>query len=369
MTNFPGQMTCLLSALLSMDVINGEPSQGQGQEVKGPLTYRQVQDMYRPLAFHRVVFEELLSTPGDWQYILHVNAKGGVGHAIGLSPSTTKGTFLVHDSRKEVLHEVSEDVLYDFASTVGEGVILLKVVNDGGELPVEDAVLDAKVGDDPQSFTCPLEKCRMPGCKKSLKTRMHKKSSAQLYGSDACSDCEIIPKVCRGCGTYYRGNFVRNNNGTKTNIMSHSEIRRMGAYFVTPTVGFTLPYLRRLLHDILIAKKAPGQEHAVLWTMKGYSASKQAMLSKNRLRDHLLHAVEAYALTEPSPRKVVRFDVQYPTSKLYSDRGVICLGVPPGTNCLGFDGMFGVHRQLVPGVDVRTTMLKRPSPEQNQVLQ
>ena len=40
-----------------------------------------------------------------------------------------------------------------FASTVGEGVILLKVVNDGGELPVEDAVLDAKVGDDPQSFT------------------------------------------------------------------------------------------------------------------------------------------------------------------------------------------------------------------------
>ena len=108
MTNFPGQMTCLLSALLSMDVINGEPSQGQGQEVKGPLTYRQVQDMYRPLAFHRVVFEELLSTPGDWQYILHVNVKGGVGHAIGLSPDTTKGTFLVHDSRKEFLHEVSE---------------------------------------------------------------------------------------------------------------------------------------------------------------------------------------------------------------------------------------------------------------------
>ena len=148
----------------------------------------------------------------------------------------------MHDSRKEVLHEVSEDVLYDVASTVGEGVSLLKVVNDGGRLPVEDAVLDAKVGDDPQSFTCPLEKCRMPGCKKSLKTRMHKKASAQLYGPDACTVCEIIPKVCRGCGTYYRGNFVRNNNGTKTNIMSHSEIRRMGAYFVTPTVGFTLSY-------------------------------------------------------------------------------------------------------------------------------
>ena len=50
----------------------------------------------------------------------------------------------MHDSRKEFLHEVSEDVLYDFANTVGEGVILPKVVNDGGELPVEDAVLDAK---------------------------------------------------------------------------------------------------------------------------------------------------------------------------------------------------------------------------------
>ena len=108
---------------------------------------------------------------------------------------------------------------------------------------------------------------------------------------------------------------MRNNNGTKTNIMSHSDIRRMGAYFVTPTVGFTLPYSRRLLHDILIAKKAPGQEHAVLCTMKGYSASKQAMLNKNRFRDHILHAVKAYAVTEPSPRKVVSFDVQYPTSK------------------------------------------------------
>ena len=57
--------------------------------------------MYRPLAFHRVVFEELLSTPGDRQYILHVNVKGAVGHAIGLLLDTTKGTFLVHDSRKE----------------------------------------------------------------------------------------------------------------------------------------------------------------------------------------------------------------------------------------------------------------------------
>ena len=76
MTNFPGQMTCLLSALLSMDVINEEPSQGQGQEVKGPLTYRQVQDMYRPLAFHRVVFEELLSTPRYWQYIFAREREG-----------------------------------------------------------------------------------------------------------------------------------------------------------------------------------------------------------------------------------------------------------------------------------------------------
>ena len=31
------------------------------------------------------------------------------------------------------------------------------------------------------------------------------------------------------------------------------------------------------------------------------------------------------------------------------------LDLPPGTTSLGFDGMFGVHRTLEKGVDVRTT--------------
>ena len=81
------------------------------------------------------------------------------------------------------------------------------------------------------------------------------------------------------------------------------------------------------------------------------------MISEVSLRDHILHAVEAYALTEPSPLNVLRFDVEYPPAQLYSGRGIISLGVPSGTNSLGFDGMFGVHRQLVTGVDIRTTML------------
>lgn len=74
------------------------------------------------------------------------------------------------------------------------------------------------------------------------------------------------------------------------------------------------------------------------------------------LREHLLHAVEAYAMYELHPSAVLRFDVRYPSQSNFSDRCVMHLGLPPGTTSLGFDGMFGVHRALQKGVDVRTSM-------------
>jgi hypothetical protein len=80
MTIVAGAMTCLLSALFSMGVINGEPSQGavvcEGR-VQGPFTYRQVQQMYSPLAFKQVPFDELLCATPDSIYILHSGSSKG----------------------------------------------------------------------------------------------------------------------------------------------------------------------------------------------------------------------------------------------------------------------------------------------------
>ena len=48
--------------------------------------------------------------------------------------------------------------------------------------------------------------------------------------------------------------------------------------------------------------------------------------------------------------------VYVPRASLVSDRRVIHLGLPAGLTSLGFDGMFGVHRALQKGVDVRKSM-------------
>ena len=120
-------------------------------------------------------------------------------------------------------------------------------------------------------FECPLIKCRRPRCGGLLITRNSTRTAScgQLYGSDCCVDCELAAKQCPNCGSYYRHNFMRNSDGSKTNVLTHKEMLDAGVLFVSPAVGFTVAYLRRVMHDILVGKKAPGQEASILMEMKG----------------------------------------------------------------------------------------------------
>ena len=83
---------------------------------------------------------------------------------------------------------------------------------------------------------------------------------------------------------------------------------------MTPNIGFATPYLERLVLDVLVAKKAPGQEVTIVKLMKRYNTSNVSLLSPHRLRDHFLHAAEGFALSELEPTKVKQFDLYNPVA-------------------------------------------------------
>ena len=108
------------------------------------------------------------------------------------------------------------------------------------------------------------------------------------------------------------------------------------------------------MKDILFSKKAPSQEAWILRALNRYNSSNKPLLSITRLRDHLRHAAEAFALTEFSPKEVNLFDVLNPPGQDFNNRRVLHMDLPIGLKSIAFDGLFGVNRRLEKGIDVRT---------------
>lgn len=69
-------------------------------------------------------------------------------------------------------------------------------------------------------------------------------------------------------------------------------------------------------------------------------------------RDHLLHALEGYALARRDPTKVIEFNVDFPAKHVVKVSNPMLL-FPPSVpvNCVAFDGHFGVHRALLSPVE------------------
>ena len=172
--------------------------------------------------------------------------------------------------------------------------------------------------------------------------------------SGGVARCTIHRVKCASCGSTYRGNFVRKaNTEAKTNVLTYKQMAALGVYFVTPNFGFAVDYLGITRRRLLFGRLAPGQEAQVI---KAHFGSQGAeMPTAITIRDHLLHAIEGLSLAMREPESRSSFDIEYPASLRYNTRGMIMFPSTPGqkVRALAFDGHFGVHRALEPGVDVR----------------
>lgn len=177
MVCFPGSHMCILSALLSMDVIAGESS--QPNQSSGPYRYRDVMRLYPGLSLVRFAIEELLSNNETAVYILHIGVEGSIGHAVGLQQCHERRSYLLHDSGNSHVMQIRDEVLYDLLRANSTRVMLLRVF-DASPLPpgikLDPNSLDTMAG----AFKpFPLHK-RGTGRMKVIKSAMKKKTAAYL---------------------------------------------------------------------------------------------------------------------------------------------------------------------------------------------
>jgi hypothetical protein len=148
--------------------------------------------------------------------------------------------------------------------------------------------------------------------------------------------------------------------GTKTNTLTFEQIEAMGTYFVTPAFGFTLQYLRRFRLSFLHARTAPGQEARVVLDFLNEVMQSELELTQISLRDHLLHAMEGNSVAMLRPTSCIPFDIDYSADIDFSGRDALGFGEDVRkvkVAHLVFDGLFGVHRILEKGIDIRTKVL------------
>ena len=127
---------------------------------------------------------------------------------------------------------------------------------------------------------------------------------------------------------------------------------------MTDSIGYTMKYLEMTYLRLLRGKLAPGAEAEVLSLFHGDDAPYQA----RSLRDHLLHALEGYALAKRTPKVVVHFDVEYPASIFGGKRDNFLFLPKEKVSALCFDGHFGIHRVLETGVDPVRTVRRSGKP-------
>jgi hypothetical protein len=172
---------------------------------------------------------------------------------------------------------------------------------------------------------------------------------ARLFSSETISNIASQGQYCGRCRLYFRHNFVW-LGGQKVNRMTFHEMKASGLYFVTSNTAFTMKYLELCYLRLLRAKTSPGQEAAVRHLV--HFDDKDMFWGRTSFRDHLLHALEGYAVARRKPDEVIEFNVDFPAKQIVKMTNPLLL-FPPSSpvDAVAFDGHFGVHRVLLASVE------------------
>lgn len=132
--------------------------------------------------------------------------------------------------------------------------------------------------------------------------------------------------------------------------MTFNELKASGLYFVTKNTAFTMKYLELCYLRLLRAKTSPGQEAAVRHLF--HVNDKEMFWGHSSFRDHLLHALEGYAVARRKPDEVIEFNVDFPAKHVVKMTNPLLLFPPSApVDAVAFDGHFGVHRLLLASVE------------------
>ena len=147
----------------------------------------------------------------------------------------------------------------------------------------------------------------------------------------------------------------------KINCVSFNQLKAAGVFFASQKTAFTMEHLHLCYLRLLRAKTSPGQEAAV--RLLASADHPLQFWQEHSLRDHLLHALEGYVISQSSPDEIIEYNLDFPAQhcvKFRGPEGQVALFPPEGVvTAVSFDGHFGVHRRLLPGVDpARTVKLK-----------
>ena len=181
---------------------------------------------------------------------------------------------------------------------------------------------------------------------------------ATLFSSEKVSQIASQSKFCakKTCRREVRHNFVW-LGGQKINCMSFKDMVASGLYFVSTKTAFAIPYLELCYYRLLRAKTSPGQEAAVRLIVHG--SAEGMFWQQHSFRDHLLHALEGYAIARRTPNQVVPFNVDFPAMEVVKIKSPLLLFPPAATvTAVAFDGHFGVHRMLHSSEPPRTVPKK-----------
>ena len=207
-------------------------------------------------------------------------------------------------------------------------------------------------------FVCPLTKCHCT-CSLAPVQSNDTITTANVITSEEIEQVTVCSKRCSGrnCGARHRPNFFW-TEGTKFNCLTFNQIKGQGVYFVTNTLGFSVKYLEFTYERFMRARTVPGQEAHVRRAVNMLN-SEDGLKHHNKLRNHLKAALEGYALARRQPDVVLQFDIDAPHTFFGTDRSNFLFPPTDKVSELCFDGHFGVHRALEPGVDAeRTVRLK-----------
>ena len=210
-------------------------------------------------------------------------------------------------------------------------------------------------------YKTPLKKCVC--CGNPLRVKVASGSSTvkcTIFGSETIAAATTQSKICWPCGVHVRCNFVW-LGGQKINCLSYNDMVKMGLYFASSKTAFTIPYLELCYFRLLRAKTAPGQEAAVRQIVQGEAEG--MFWQAHSFRDHLLHALEGFAVARRTPDTVVQFNLDYPAKAVVKVKNPVLL-FPPSKRVteVAFDGHFGVHRALIPDAEAARSVRKKGRP-------
>ena len=209
-----------------------------------------------------------------------------------------------------------------------------------------------------QEYTFLRDVC--PVCEKAtLYSSQNEVCQAIVIGSEELTNAGLLRKRCWSCNNTMRHNILTLGKET-LNCTTFQEMEQSGVLFITAKTGFSMKYLHLTYLRLMRAKAAPGQEAAVLSIF--HKEDDRMFWRQQTTRDHLLHALEAWAIAKAKPSEVLQFNLSYPAKHMNLLRKDIIFEPPKSVTALAFDGHFGIHRALCDGVEAPRTVRKKGHP-------